>query len=199
MALHDLVFQILLTVLCNEDITVCHWCLLTDTTAQTWCWSTTSRGKGLSTSLLTTVAPRSTLWETVKAMPSEWQRVTSTETVGRRFMSLTPTTPSQVQYILLHTQIQWQMYTRSHRGCTSFLVQRQSRRISMQILGLSHQSLRQITDKLCAAINQSESYRAHTAKTATPHLYHFSKNDRGHLQPKQPTLLFPITHGSCVA
>lgn len=61
------------------------------------------------------------------------------------------------------------------RGYNCRLVQRQ-RRISMQILSLSHLSLHQITNKLCAAINQSESYRAHTAKTATAHLYHFYNN-----------------------
>lgn len=46
----------------------------------------------------------------------------------------------------------------------------------MQILSLSHLSLHQITDKLCAAINQSENYGAHTAKTVTPQLYHFYKD-----------------------
>lgn len=46
----------------------------------------------------------------------------------------------------------------------------------MQILSLSNLSPHQITKKLCAAINQSESHRAHTAKTATAHLYHFYNN-----------------------
>lgn len=70
----------------------------------------------------------------------------------------------------------------------------------MQIFSLSH--LHQITDRLCAAINQSESYRAHSAKTATPHLYHFYEKllyHISHFQPQQPAPLFPITHGPCVA
>lgn len=61
------------------------------------------------------------------------------------------------------------------QGLYLFAVQRQSRSISKQILSLSHLSPRQITDKLCAAINQPESRRARAARTATPPLHHLYK------------------------
>lgn len=78
----------------------------------------------------------------------------------------------------------------SHRGCASFLVQRQSRRMGMQILSLSHLSLHQITDKLCAAINQSESYGAEHCQNYNTSPVSFYKNDRGH---------FSATTSSCVS
>lgn len=97
---------------------------------------------------------------------------------------------------LTHTRTH--SHTHTQRGYTSFLAQRQW--VCIQIFSLSH--LHQITDRLCAAINQSERYRAHTAKTARPHLYHFYRKLQyhiSHFQLQQPTPLFPVTHSYCVA
>lgn len=75
-----------------------------------------------------------------------------------------------------------QFYTDAPHYHTSFFVQRQSRRISMQILKLISSESSSDNRKLCAAINQSESYRAHTDKTKTAHFYHLYENYKGHFQ-----------------